>query len=103
MFREFDDEFDIVIADPNQDLSQIVMTINAKLADGTNIVWNPIAGNSEITFTLPQGNYLGKSVNQNFVVIPESTSIFYLFFLMFFNHLMTNSHSNGKRIEKINR
>ncbi len=103
MVREFDDEFDIVIADPNQDLSQIVMTINAKLADGTNIVWNPIAGNSEITFTLPQGNYLGKSVNQNFVVIPESTSIFYLFFLMFFNHLMTNSHSNGKRIEKINR
>ncbi len=87
MLHEFDDKFGISIADPNQDLSQIVMTINAKFADETNIVWNPLTGNSEITFTLPQGIYLGKRVNQSFVVIPESTSMFCLLFLIFFNHL----------------
>ena len=83
MLHESDNKLDISISDPNQDLSQIVMTINAKLVDVTNIVWNPNTGNSEITFTLPQGIYLGKSINQSFVIIPESTSILYLFCLMF--------------------
>ncbi|MCK5851728.1 hypothetical protein KAH27_01755, partial [bacterium] len=53
------------IADPNQDLSQIVMTVNTKLKAGKNIVWNPTTCCSRITFNLPQGIYLGKAVKSS--------------------------------------
>ncbi|MCK5851727.1 hypothetical protein KAH27_01750 [bacterium] len=90
IFRELDNEFGISIADPNQDLSQIVMTINAKLADGTNIVWNPSTGNSEITFTLPQGIYAGKSVNEIFVIIPEPCFLLFIIEILTFFTLAKN-------------
>ncbi len=58
-------KLDISIADPNQDQEKIVMTVNTKLEGGKNIVWNSTTGNSEITFTFPQGIYLGKSIKSN--------------------------------------
>ncbi len=83
MLHESDDKLDVLVADPNQNLSQIIMTVNSKLADETNVFWNTNTGKSEITFNLPQDIYRGKTVNQTFVLIPEPTSIFYICSLIF--------------------
>ena len=53
-------QLNLSIADPNQYEEEIVVTINTKLEIGENIIWNSATGNSEITFKLPQGIYLGK-------------------------------------------
>ena len=51
LLEEKDNQLIMSIADPNQNQEKIVITVNTKLKDKTNIV-----------FTLPQGIYLGKSV-----------------------------------------
>ena len=60
MLELTDNQLNLSIADPNQYEEEIVVTINTKLEVGENIIWNPKTGNSEITFKLPQGIYLGK-------------------------------------------
>ena len=76
LLRNFDNQLNVSIADPNQNQQKIIMSVNAKLEGGKNIVYNPETGYSKITFILPQDIYLGKSVNQSFVIIPKSTSWF---------------------------
>ena len=58
-------QLNLSLADPNQDQEKIVVAINTKLEGGKNIVWNPTTGISRITFTVPQGIYLGKSVESS--------------------------------------
>ncbi len=65
MLEVTDNQLNLSIADPNQYEEEIVVTVNTKLEGGKNIVWDPTTGNSEITFTLPQGIYLGKSVKSS--------------------------------------
>jgi len=60
MLELTDNQLNLSIADPNQYEEEIVVTINTKLEVGENIIWNSATGNSEITFKLPQGIYLGK-------------------------------------------
>ena len=68
MLQKYDNQLNLSIADPNQYEEEIIVTVNAKLEAGKNIVYNPKTGNSRITFTLPQNIYLGKTIHQNFVI-----------------------------------
>ena len=61
MLEQTGNQLNLSIADPNQYEEEIVVTVNVKLEDDENIVWNPETGNSAITFALPQGIYVGKS------------------------------------------
>jgi len=68
MLQDSGAKLNISIADPNQIQEEIKVNVGAKLIGGTNVIWNSDTGNSEITFTLPQGIYSGKSVSQNFII-----------------------------------
>ncbi len=65
MLEVTDNQLNLSIADPNQYEEEIIVTINTKLEVGENIIWNPETGNSEITFKLPQGIYLGKTAKSS--------------------------------------
>jgi len=71
MLHKFKNKLDVSISDPTQYEEEIAMNINAKLSGGTNVVWDSETGCSRITFSLPQDIFLGKSVNQSFLITPK--------------------------------
>ncbi len=68
LLKKSGNDLEISIADPNEDQKKIIMAVNKKVTGGKNIIYNPQTGISKITFSLPQGIYLGKAVKQNFKI-----------------------------------
>ncbi|RLD11942.1 MAG: hypothetical protein DRI44_02420 [Chlamydiae bacterium] len=68
MLHRAGSKLNISVSDPTQYCEEIIITINKKLKGGENIIYNPETRESKITFSLPQGIYLGKTVEQEFTI-----------------------------------
>ena len=85
------DRLNISIADPNQNQDKILFRINAYLGGATNVVWDSETGESEITFYLPQGIYAGKSVKEEFIIVPEPVYLILIPGILIFLRFKFNS------------
>lgn len=72
VIRYSNDDFRAAVANPNAQAMTVLMTVTRNLT-GPNAVWNESAGTTQLTYTLPGGDYAGKSVVQSYTTTPEPT------------------------------